>query len=315
MPERRTVTPICRRIVGLKDNEKVDGPALPPGPESLSRTEWRARADEPKGFAGWWWRGVWESGAGLTAIWFVAVAAAMTSGEIWIILLAALLGPLIHGVLRAFFSRDDLRPMLPEPAPADQFRGSVIFLRDGMTTGTDDVALTVVDGWLFVEGTRSHFSLAARDIGRLQTWSDRTGLLTLSDGSEVKLLGIPNEARIALEAWHRSQVEPLGKSSFPPASVHRQQFARWASYCVLGFFFSQIADNFPWGTHVGLAYFVGRYGSWLLALCFALIGFWRVWRLMMINARMSQRAAANEVPATLGRRLEEDRTEVRISSR
>lgn len=195
--------------------------------EPLRRSEWRRQADDPKMPIGWWAKGTFRK---RNLHWLFLWP---TLGAAWVGLLGAgwwmlAMSLLAWSVVRTFRINewDPLRNLLPDPPPPGQFRASVAYRRDGVQTGTDEMALTVVDGWLYAEGVRSHFSFRREDVRDLRTGSDRRGRLALPDGAEVLLAGIDDAARIVLERWWQSKALGGGAPTFPPASVHPEEYAK-----------------------------------------------------------------------------------------
>ncbi len=205
----------------------------------MSRAEWRRRGDDPATALGWWWRGVWERRVLLLALLPFAVCGAIGrvgGGWGWFALAAANFAFLMARPARA---SDRLRALLPDPPPPGQFRAQVAYRRDGVTTGRDEMALTVVDGWLYAEGLRSHFALRPEDVATTPGKMGEDYALALTDGSKVVLNALEDRDRRALEGWRKYEKRPEGEPTFPPARVHPREVARrgawlWFSIMVFG---------------------------------------------------------------------------------
>ncbi len=252
----------------------------------MRRAEWRRRADDPKGLLGWWWRGVVfeDRFLGFQVLGAVVTLVAWFKGFSWAMMPMAttmVLGKWVRRNSRP----DDLAPMLPDPAPEGQFRTKVEYRQKGLATGRDEMALTVVDGWLHAEGVRSHFALRPEDVWKLTTGSDRRGSLVLSDGSEVRLEGLDDPARIVLQRWHRPDRWMESEPTFPPARIHPQELARRKVNAVvlagaigLPRF---LAGLFPLHSLAGA---LVKFGSFIIVLIGMIVVWQRFWRLMQLEA-------------------------------
>ncbi len=277
-------------------------PIPPPENGPLRRSEWRVRGDDPKGLVGWWWYGiVYEDRfLGLQLLGLAGIIASFLFGIAGFQLFA--LFAIVAMMIRKRKTPDRLAALLPEPAPKGQFRATISYHRDRMITGRDEMALTFVDGWLYAEGLRSNFSLRAEDISKLRTGSDRTGMLWLVDGSELRILGMSDEGRVALERWYRAKLPVLGVSTFPPHLVHVQQYSRWYAYGYLGavLLAFEFFGTFPiHGIHtIGrfplLSIVAGVIASW------SIVGWKRVFKLAKID-RQTWRGSQDVIPDVQGR--------------
>ena len=206
---------------------------------------------------------------------------------------------LLVGAVQIARRRDSLRPLLPDPPPQGQFRARVSYRRDGLTTGTDEMALVFVDGWLVAEGVRSHFALRGIDVGRITGTGDLTIRLPLADGSDVRLQNIRDrEGRVHVphalfKTWQKRAEVVEGEPTLPPRFVHPQETARWASSIVIGVFLSSLGAFLLQEGWLGFAL---RQGTWLVGLALTLVGASRWWRLMKVDL-CEQKHARQEVLA------------------
>lgn len=200
----------------------------------MRRAEWRERTDDPKTPLGWWWRGFvrggWPFDASLVAAtWllnaFVPLAWALIAG---------MAVKVVAGGVGALTIRDDLKPLLTDPAIQGQFRALVTYRREEVITGRDEMALTVVDAWLVAEGVRSEFAIRPQDVRSVPGALGEGYALALSDGSKISLRGLPDRGRRVLDAWRQYEVCTGGEPTFPPARVHPQERARWKAWTCYG---------------------------------------------------------------------------------
>ena len=244
----------------------------------MRRAEWRRRADDPKNILGWWWRSVAESRF-LFLLFAGATTCLITYGQVAGAMLTTLLSLLV-GAVQTVRHRDRFQPLLPDPPPLGEFRARVSYHRDGMTTGTDEMALLFVDGWLVADGVRSHFALRGIDVGRITGMGDRTIRLPLADGSDVRLQNIRDrEGRVHVphalfKAWQKQAEVVEGEPTFPPARPHPQAMVPWAFWSCVGtagiFLPSLIAS---W-LHLG-----GRFSEVRIAFTLMFFGAsWLAWR-------------------------------------
>ncbi len=249
----------------------------------MRRAEWRRRADDPIGLFGWWWRGVVEAG------WpFYILLIPVSFAPIWnhpLFVMLPMWAVIAATWLRRKWTPDLLGPLLPDPAPPGQVRASVCFRRRGLTTGSDEMALVVVEGWLYAEGVRSHFALRRQDVREMATASDRKGWTKHVDGSEIRLSGIGDPARIVLERWRCRPTLIEGEPTFPPARVHPREFARWQAWSMAG---AMIWPVLNFGGALVSSGAEGRLGLMLLGLAVggfvAAVGAVRFRRLLRIEA-------------------------------
>ncbi|RYG27004.1 hypothetical protein EON82_01005 [bacterium] len=254
----------------------------------MRRAEWRVRVDDPKTLIGWWWQGVANHRifrdrsvllyAGLP--FGVCLLIGLVGGEWgWAILALANLG---FAASRKSKGSPELRAILPEPAPTLRLIAQVAYCHQGTITRQDEMALTVVDGWLVGEGLRSEFALRPCDIDLLRDLAKNGVTLRLQDGSEVVLLDGDRGEWHALAQW-RGRPSPEGESHFPPSSVHPNTLAKaWrvlaGGICLalLGICWPGLRpDTWAWDiTHLGM-----WYAGW--ALLFK--GLYLLWRLGAID--------------------------------
>ena len=201
----------------------------------MRRSEWRRRADDPKGPLGWWWRGVVERDrmfwvkVGLTL--GLAAMMLMDQKAFTAILLIPVL--FVSAGLELRRARRRLRALLSDPAPEGQFLASVAYRRGGVTTGRDEMALCMVDGWLVAEGVRSSFALRTSDVLRPEASMDGgEPSLRLVDGSEIFVSDLNAREKESFRAWLRDRRPIGGGAVFPPARAHPQEIARWWAWIV-----------------------------------------------------------------------------------
>ena len=206
----------------------------------MRRAEWRRRADDPKGLLGWWWRDA-SRHAPFPLISGIATALVVWGQVLGAVLLTAV--SILVGTIQIVRGRDSLGPLLPDPAPQGQFRARVLYRRDGLTTGTDEMALVVVDGWLVAEGMRSHFALRPVDVGFSPRIVGDSYALWLTDGSWLAFRGLDERGRRIIKAWREFEKDPPGEPTFPPRFVHPQVFAKWTAWLVCGFVVGAIPNG------------------------------------------------------------------------
>ena len=209
----------------------------------MRRAEWRRRADDPKNLVGWWWRGAIENRfVGIQFILSIVGSCFLLrnvgAGFLWVS------ASCFVGALASKLKRPNrLSELLPDLPPLGEFRARVSYHRDGMTTGTDEMALVVIDGWLIGEGVRSHFALRPEDVPTSWVPSDgarafaatqgadygakRAIRLRLSDGGEIRLRGLEAAAFESVRTWMQAD-SPKGEPTFPPAHPHPQALVPWA---------------------------------------------------------------------------------------
>lgn len=207
----------------------------------MRRAEWRRRADDPTTLLGWWWRGVLAESWPLNTVGGIVISVAAASGLIGLAVGTAAFMFLVNGA-RALLQRDRLQPLLLAPAPEGQFRANAVYGRGRLVTEEDEMALTVVDGWLIGEGLRSHFALRPEDVLRFRTRPNWRTQLMLKDQSEIRLLGTLGSAQATLEEWHSLAALPVGESTFPSMFVHSKQFSLWIGWMVMGFLIMAIPN-------------------------------------------------------------------------
>ena len=214
----------------------------------MRRAEWRGRADDPKNLIGWWWRSVTETRfLGLRVFLILSSVVLIVAQSHWGMVPLAL-----NFAFKIFEARcgrpDDLQPLLPDPPALGEFRARVSYHRDGMTTGTDEMALLFVDGWLVAEGVCSHFALRGIDVGRITGMGDLTIRLPLADGSDVRLQNIRDrEGRVHVphalfKAWQKQAEVTEGEPTLPPRFVHPKVFSYWIAWLVCGFVVAAIPN-------------------------------------------------------------------------
>lgn len=203
--------------------------------ERMRRAEWRRQADDPTGLLGWWWRGLAENGLRYDLLVWGCLVAFMAA-------LAGIVWPMLpigaYALVLALWGNkrepDRLAGLLPDPAPSEQFRTRVIYKREEMVTGCDEVALTVIDGWLVAEGVRSYFALRPQDVIWLSIGSISNGLLVTTDQGEIRLHALGEAAQGMIKRWHQPRSPIEGQPIFPPARAHPQEEARWRIWMVAG---------------------------------------------------------------------------------
>ncbi|RYG39744.1 hypothetical protein EON79_23825, partial [bacterium] len=226
----------------------------------MRRSEWQRRADDPKGLFGWWWRIVWGRRftlfglAPCTVSYFVAL-----NGGGWIWLLLSVISLSVVTIWRGKHEVDELRETLPDPALKGQFTSYATYRRDGLITGVDFMAFTVVDGWLVGEGLRSTFALKPTDIEGFGVKSQKGCLIRLTDGSVIDTSAPFHAEWTMLGEWHAGQV-PEGESILPPMRVHPMAMARWASWILFSSLIvpSALAAKFlsgSWESRIGVLTF------------------------------------------------------------
>ena len=212
--------------------------------ERMRRAEWRRRADDPTTMLGWWWRSLIDDSDRTLAV--VATGFPLSLlltffglGWAWIVgVLAAI--PFVAGNLLRLERPNQLASLLPAPPPPGQFKAAVTYRRQGIATGRDEMALTVVDGWLVGEGVRSDFALRAEDVAFVRAGAGGRLWLSLGDGTDLVLCGVHREE--TLERWWAAKAPVEGEPTFPPARAHPQELARrtaWlfgmAAVCIVVF--------------------------------------------------------------------------------
>ena len=261
----------------------------------MRRAEWRRRADDPKGLLGWWGRGLIDNSERTVAIVATGLPLSLLLtlfglGSAWIVGVFAAV-PFVVGVLLRLKGPDRLAPLLPNPPPQGQFRAQVSYRRDGLTTGTDEMALLFVDGWLVAEGVRSHFALRGIDVGRFTGMGDLTIELPLADGSDIRLQNIRDrEGRVHVphplfRAWQKRAEVVEGEPTFPPAHPHPQVIAPWAFWSYVasaGIFLPSLIASW---LHLGGGFSEVRI-AFMLMICGASRLLWRqIGRLEKIGRR------------------------------
>ena len=258
----------------------------------IRRAGWRRHADDPKILLGWWWRGVTETRLLGWRVFLCLLGAILILTQTrWGMVPIALNFALI--AFEEHFRRpDDLLPLLPDPPPLGEFRARVSYHRDGMTTGTDEMALVVVDGWLVADGVRSHFALRGIDVGRITGMGDLTIRLPLADGSDVRFQNIRDrEGRVHVphalfKAWQKQAEVVEGEPTFPPARPHPQAMVPWAFWSCVG-----TAGIFLPSLIASWLHADGRFSEVRFAFTLMFFGAsWLSWRQMERLARIGRRA-------------------------
>jgi len=182
--------------------------------------------------------------------------------------------------------------LLPDPAPRGQFLASVAYHREGVRTGKDEMALVVVDGWLYAEGVRSHFALRNTDVREARNALEvLQAKLILDDGSEISSQAGTATSQACGVVQRRRKAEPAeGEPIFPPAQVHPQEMARWAARWMsapLPFLLMPFARLFSPSEE---AYVIILFGILLLILAPAVWSARNLFRLLHIEAEALKEA-------------------------
>ena len=262
----------------------------------MRRSEWRRRADDPKGLLGWWWRGFSSAGWPFALVLGPMLGFALFSGSV-VRATGTVVLAVAAGTLRLARARDDLAPLLPDPAPEEQFRAAVRYHRGPLVTGRDEMALVVVDGWLHAEGARSYFALRPEDAVRLGTRPDHQAWVELSDGSVIHFEGLGAPARAALERWHDPDRWMDGEPVFPPADPSLEECARWGARGVAGTFLIFVPNIVAAYLHWGSRFADLRFAGALIAFGIACWSRSRLGRLAEIAREIArQKALAGQAP-------------------
>lgn len=250
------------------------------------------RADDPKTLLGWWWRGAIEKEKAvvIASLGVVGGLVLTLAGAGWALFLVPLgFLPMIVGALTDGARGDLLSTMLPDPPLEGQFRATAIYSCGGLSAGKDEVALTVVDGWLIGEGLRSEFALRPSDVVKRTKLNAVTSWIDLTDGSTIRLGAIGSAGREVIENWAETTAQVAGEPTYPPARVHPQEFARWRAYLLCGTFLAGVGAFI---NQTGWAGFALRQGIWLLGVVLVLISGRRWWRLMRLDYQVQKELMA-----------------------
>lgn len=232
----------------------------------MRRAEWRMRADDPKSLLGWWWRAALEGEiSGLSAFGLLSGALLMKV-EPLLGLIPAAAALTVDFLGRRYHRSSQLDSMLDDPPPAYRCLTGIEYWRQGTRIGSDVMALSFTEGWLYAEGVRSTFAVRASDIPTLRPPMEHKGTFGLADGTFIVVLNEDEAFRNWLWRWHTQGAVSPGEPIFPPARVHPQEVAKKAALTMSTsiFLFATIAvclnlvnPSDRWGAAgVGLGLFV-----------------------------------------------------------
>ena len=254
----------------------------------MRRAEWRRRADDPATLSGWWWRGASHqlSFPLCSGVTMLLIVSGQVGGAVLFLVVA-----LLVGAVQIARSRDSLRPLLPDPPPQGQFRAWVSYRRDGLTTGTDEVALVVVDGWLVAEGVRSHFALRPTDVGFSPRLVGDSYALRLTDGSWIAFRGLDERGRRIVKAWREFENDPPGEPTFPPAGPSLPECARAGAWAIAGFALITLPSLVATLLRLGTGFAEIKIGVALLGAAMGCLSGRKINRLLEIQTRSLEREA------------------------
>lgn len=188
--------------------------------------------DDPKTLVGWWWRAALEGEiSGLSAVGLLSGAVLMSLQPI-VGLITAGAALALDFLGRRFHRSSQLDSMLDDPPPAYRCLTGIEYWRHGTRIGSDVMALSFTEGWLYAEGVRSTFAVRPSDLSNLRTPVERGCTFGLADGTFIRVVNVDLNLRSWLRRWQVEAADVPGEPIFPPSRVHPQELAKKAALAI-----------------------------------------------------------------------------------
>jgi len=119
-----------------------------------------------------------------------------------------------------------IRALAPSPAPVEAFPVAFDLSYQGVVTGRDEGIASFVEGWLYVEGLRTGFSLRPLDAKRIGAMPEGSEAFDLPGGQRITLRALGSASdRLTfgetVRVWYRFTVGvAVGEPTLPPLRVH-----------------------------------------------------------------------------------------------